>query len=225
MRPWTVTRAQSTPFCSRQSSFCSGSQTMAAEMPRPSDVSTKCLAPDIAASSSTRAATMRRPANGTPARRTAAAATMAAARPPFMSALPRPCTTPFATRPLHGGCRQAEGSPSVTTSVWPSKQRVGPGTPPSSQPTTFGRPGATSCTSTENRSRRSHASTASATACSFAPGSPGRKTLGIRTSSEVRSTTSRSLISSRTRSTEERDIARARKRRPDGVATLGGKPG
>ena len=33
---------------------------------------------------------MSRPASGTPARRMAAAATIAAASPPFMSALPRP---------------------------------------------------------------------------------------------------------------------------------------
>ena len=47
---------------------------------------------------------------------------------------------------------------------------------------TFGRPGATSCTSTEKPSRRSQASTAPATARSLASGSPGRKTLGMRTS-------------------------------------------
>ena len=129
MRPWTVTRAQNTPFCSRQSSFCSGSQTIAAETPRPSGVPTKCFAPDIASSSSTRAAIIRRPANGTPARRTAAAATIAAASPPFMSALPRPCRRPSSTSPLHGPCRQAAGSPSVTTSVWPSRHNVGPGDP------------------------------------------------------------------------------------------------
>ena len=90
MRPWTVTRAHRTPFCSRQSSFCSGSQMMAAETARPRGVAAKCFAPAIASSSSTSAATISRPASGTPARRTAAAATIAAASPPFMSALPRP---------------------------------------------------------------------------------------------------------------------------------------
>jgi len=90
MRPRAVTRAHTTPRCSRHSSFCSGSQMMAAVSSRPSGVRARCLAPSMSPSSSTRAPTTSRPWRRAPLRFSAAAAIMAAARPLFMSAAPRP---------------------------------------------------------------------------------------------------------------------------------------
>src|SRR5580704_142057 len=63
---------------------------------------------------------------------------------------------------------------------------------------TLGRPGATAWISTWKPSRRSHASTKSATRASVASGSPGRWTLGMRTSERVSSTTSSASILRRT---------------------------
>ena len=90
MRPRAVTRAHTTPRCSRQSSFCSGSQMIAAVSARPSAVVHRCLAPSMSPSSSTSAPTTRRPPSRAPLRLMAAAAIIAAASPLFMSALPRP---------------------------------------------------------------------------------------------------------------------------------------
>ena len=60
---------------------------------------------------------------------------------------------------------QSAGSPSVTTSVCPSSRRLRrPGVFSPIHPMTFGRPGATGCTSTPKPSRRSHASTNAAIA-------------------------------------------------------------
>jgi len=90
MRPRTVTRAHTTPRCSRHSSFCSGSQMIAASSSRPIGVVHRCLTPIMSPSSSTSAPTTRRPFSEAPLRLMAAAATIAAARPLFMSAAPRP---------------------------------------------------------------------------------------------------------------------------------------
>src|SRR6266850_1583238 len=98
-----------------------------------------------------------------------------------------------------GGCDHSAGSPSVTTSVCPSSNRLRPpGRFSPSQPMTFGRPGATGCTSTWKPSRRSQASTKAATRASVASGSAGRYTLGMRTSERVSSTTSSASILRRT---------------------------
>src|SRR5262249_19665729 len=89
-------------------------------------------------------------------------------------------------------------SPSVTTSVWPSSRRLRrPGAFSPIHPMTFGRPGATSCTSTMNPSRRIHASTKAATLASLASGSPGGYTLGIRTRERVSSATSSASMAAR----------------------------
>ena len=86
-RKWTCRR--SAPLETLQTSPSSGSQQMAASTPSALPVETKCLAPAIIPSSSTRAAMLIRPGNG-PSSATALAANMAATRPDFMSALPRP---------------------------------------------------------------------------------------------------------------------------------------
>src|SRR5690242_20728693 len=98
-----------------------------------------------------------------------------------------------------GGRDHSAGSPSVTTSVWPSSSRLFcPGRFSPSEPITLGRPGATSWTSTSNPSRRNQLFTKAATRASVASGSPGRYTLGIRTSARVSSMTSSASIRRRT---------------------------
>ena len=65
------------------------------------------------------------PAGG-PRSRTRAQAAIQAAIAPFMSAAPRPISTPSRTSPAKGGALQAAASPGGTTSVWPAKQRLRP---------------------------------------------------------------------------------------------------
>src|SRR5262245_56841531 len=98
----------------------------------------------------------------------------------------------------NGGYRHAEGSPSVTTSVWPSSKRLLPAPFSPRTASTFGRPGATGCTSTSKPSLRNQRSTYSATAASVAPGSPARTTLGILMRSRVSSTSSSASTWART---------------------------
>src|ERR671918_275248 len=105
---------------------------------------------------------------------------------------------PSSRSPPNGGCRHSRGSPSVTTSVWPSSRSVGPAAASPIEPSTLGRPGATSWTSTTNPSARSQRSTWAATAASVAPGSPGRTTLGMRTSSRVSAISSSASMRERT---------------------------
>ena len=95
-----------------------------------------------------------------------------AARPPFMSAEPRPYIRPSTISAPNGSTVQP--SPSVTTSVWPSNISVGPGPPPpSTTAITLGRPGATTsiCGSQPNDRIRS--------ATSSAAGSSSRPRAGI----------------------------------------------
>ena len=60
-----------------------------------------------------------------PASSAPAAAAMKAAMALFMSAAPRPISTPSSMRASNGSTRQAPASPTGTTSVWPAKQRLG----------------------------------------------------------------------------------------------------
>src|SRR5688572_20735141 len=92
---------------------------------------------------------------------------------------------PSTSSAANGGCFHCAGSPSVTTSVWPSSNSVGPAVRSPSTASTLGRPGATGCTSTSKPSWRNHCSTCAATAASVAAGSPGRTTLGMRMRSRV----------------------------------------
>ena len=95
MAPWAIlprmrTRAQTTPRCSKQSSFCSGSQMIAAWSCLPIGLWQRWRTPSMAPSSSASAPTINLPGSASPARVKAAAAIIAAASPPFMSAAPRP---------------------------------------------------------------------------------------------------------------------------------------
>src|ERR671925_892560 len=92
---------------------------------------------------------------------------------------------PSTSSASNGGWLHCPGSPSVTTSVWPSSSRVPPAVRSPRTASTFGRPGATGWTSTSKPSWRNHCSTCAATAPSVAVASPGRTTLGMRMSSRV----------------------------------------
>ena len=150
---------------------------------------------------------MSRPAIGAPARRTAAAH-HGGGQPPSCPRCPvRRGVRPRPRRSTANGARRPDRPRSRRRCV-PRGRVSCPAWRPSCHPMMLGRPGATSCTSTEKPSRRSHASTTRATACSLAPASPGRWTLGIRTSWAVRSTTSCSGdLPLRTRSMGRRDIS------------------
>ena len=67
-------------------------------------------------------------------------ATTAAARPPFMSQVPRPNTLPSRISPAHGSTLHP--CPAGTTSMWPLKCTHGPGRPFSRRATTLTRDGA-----------------------------------------------------------------------------------
>jgi hypothetical protein len=56
-----------------------------------------------------------------------------AARLPFMSAAPRPCSMPLSMRGSKGGCVHAASGPGGTTSVWPANTNSGPSLPRTAQ--------------------------------------------------------------------------------------------
>ena len=174
--PWAILpvrsmRNRSAPLATAQISPPSGSQQITASTPSARPRATKSLAPSIIPSSSTRAASTTRPGNG-PLRRRASVAKSIAARPPFMSAEPRPHRRPSTTSPLNGS--NVQPSPSVTTSVCPSNISVGPGPPPpSTVATTLGRPAATTSISGSHPNARICWATRSAAAARRAR-APGR---------------------------------------------------
>ncbi len=98
MAPVKVTVSRIAPLDTAHTSPASGSQQMAPSTCAASGDAAKCLAPSISPSSSTSAATTSRPGNG-PASTTALAAYSIAARPDFMSALPRPRSRPSTMSP------------------------------------------------------------------------------------------------------------------------------
>ena len=160
MRPWTVTRAQRTPFCSRQSSFCSGSQMMAAETARPSGVADEVLRaghrvflvhegrdhePPGERHSGAAHGGRGHHRGGQPALHVGAAA------PVELPVLDQP-----APRRMAPGGGIALGHDVGVPLEAEGRVRA---RPRRATPMTFGRPGATSCTSTAKPSRRSQAST------------------------------------------------------------------
>ncbi len=190
--PWAITPSRSTrirsaPLAQAHTSPASGSHTITPSMPSAaSGEAAKCLAPSIIPSSSANTPTMIRPRN--PDSSTARAAWIIAATPDFMSAEPRPRRNPSTTSPANGSNVHDDGSPSVTTSVWPSNISVRPGPVPSRTATTFGRPGATSVTVTSQPKSRITPATRSAAGCSTAA-APGSLTVRNRTRRAARSTT------------------------------------
>src|SRR5579871_5843215 len=172
---------------------------MAPSAPFAQPFRTNALMPSIMPSSSATKASRTTPPSRTPASRSARTAVIAAAMPPFMSAAPRPWSRPSRTMPANGGTDHCAGSPSVTTSVCPSKMSTGAATEPCQSATTLGRPGAASSTVTWRSSARSSRSTRAAAGAS--PGSPGRNTLGTATRRRARSMRYRSSIAASAAST------------------------
>ena len=116
--------------------------------------------------------------------------TTAQARPPFMSALPRPYRIPSSISPENGSRDQFSCGPSKTTSVWPSSNNVLPEPRPVHSAITFSLNGATSvtCTAKPAFSRRSARKRATFCSC----GRPGAATESMRTNVCARRTTSSS---------------------------------
>ncbi len=175
-RPRVSIAAHANPLCPTPICRSVGSVTIAASALH---FVTSVSAPRLAYSSSTTAATIRRPLRK-PRSRASRAASIIAATPPFMSCEPRPYSRPSRSTGSNGA-----GMPSTpTVSMCPHSISVRPGSPPSSTPITFGRPGAASCISTPSPSPRMCTAMASAICASpAAPGTSDGLTESIETSS------------------------------------------
>ena len=180
--PWLSISYQAKPPCSVTTSRPVHSTRMQA--------SGRCRAgsasaPALSHSSSITPASSRSPRRRAPPASSASAARSIAAKPDFMSAAPRPYMRPSRTTGSN-----ASGPQGPTTSRWPSSIRLGPSPEPGSRPTTLGRPGSTSHTSTSmprpSRRRANHAANAPS------PGPPARPgfVLSMRTISARRDSSS-----------------------------------
>ena len=108
-----------------------GSPTMQWSMISPSAfrASTTILVPWVATPSSSPVIRKDREPFTSPAAMAWPAAAAKAAMALFMSAAPRPITTPSTISAAKASWLQAAASPTGTTSVWPAKQRLGRAVP------------------------------------------------------------------------------------------------
>ncbi len=115
-RPGTTSRKVRAPAAAgtRSREVGSGITQASAVQPRRS----VAKVPRPPSSSPITQASNRSPGSGTPTLRRARSTASAAARPPFMSQLPRPCSCPFRTAPENGSPLQVCRSPGGTTSTW-----------------------------------------------------------------------------------------------------------
>ena len=155
------------PLCATHTCRPVGSVTIAASAQSPAAIASL---PRLAYSSSHTPVTITSPRRPAPATR--AAASMIAARPPFMSYPPLPYRRPASIRGENGSA--IPSTPTTSMCAFRSSERPSRPPPvPTARAITFGRPGAASCTETSSPARSSHPAANAATCASPAP--PGTR--------------------------------------------------